>query len=70
MYSIKGFNSLTEEQRGILVYVDKKHKGSLGPDAKDEFMVIEATAGTRKGEVIVHFKNGQWLRYTNMGTWY
>lgn len=70
MHSIKGFNSLTKEQKGILVYVDKKHKETLGADAKDEFTVTEATAGTRRGEVIVHFKNGQWLRYTDMGTWY
>lgn len=69
MYSIKGFNSLTKEQKGILVYVDKKHKASLGADAKDEFTITE-TSGTKRDEVIVHFKNGQWLRYTNMGTWY
>ena len=69
MNKIKGFNSLTEEQKGILVYVNKKHKQSVGAAMKDAFIVVETT-GTKKGEVIVHFKNGQWLRYTNMGTWY
>ena len=69
MNAIKGFNSLTEEQKGILVYVNKKHIQSVGSEMKDNFIVVEAS-GTKKGEVIVHFKNGQWLRYTNMGEWY
>ena len=69
MNTIKGFNSLTKEQKGILVYVNKKHKESVGEAMKDDFIVVETT-GTKKGEVIVYFKNGQWLRYTIMGTWY
>ena len=66
---IKGFSSLSQKQRGIFLQVNKKHLEGLGEELKKGFTPIQVSP-TRKGEIIVNFKNGTWLAYNEFGEWY
>ena len=66
---VKGFSSLSQKQRGIFLQVNKKHLEGLGEELKKEFTPIQVSP-TRKGEVLVNFKNAKRLTYNEFGEWY
>ena len=64
---IRGIMGLTQKQKEILFYVNEKHM--KGVDNKKEYKIVEVSP-TKKGEILVRFKNEKWLRYTEFGEWY
>lgn len=66
--SVKGYKKLTEEQRLFFERMFKKHQAGLGTEAKKDFTPVSVK--WKKTYLKVVFKNGEWLHYTQSGTWY
>jgi hypothetical protein len=66
--SIKGFQKLTEQQKKLFIKTYKENNNCFGLEEKEKWKPIKVQA--LNDDLIVHFKNGEWLHYTSRGDWY
>jgi len=66
---IQGIEKLNEEQKALMLSVNKLHTDCVGNDYKDG-MEIKKVWVDEKGIVCVRLKNGEWYHYTNNQKWY
>lgn len=66
--SVRGYKKLTEEQKKLFERVFYKHQSGLGIEAKKDFTPVSIK--WEKTYLKVVFKNGEWLHYTQTGSWY
>lgn len=71
---VKGFNKLTPEQQELFKSTYRVHNSVHGLDYKEEWVPVSVKwiveNPTRYSYLKVVFRNGDWLHYTQSGTWY
>ena len=66
---IKGIEKLTEDQKELMLKINKLHTQIVGSDYKSGMEIIE-TWLDENNTVCVRLKNGEWYHYSEDGTWW
>lgn len=66
---ITGIEKLTEEQKELILRVNKNHTACVGLAYKEGMKIIR-TWVDENDTVCVRLENGEWYHYTKIGEWY
>lgn len=65
---IKGIENLSNEQKCLMLRVNKKHTDAVGTDYKDGMEIIECWID-ENSIVCVKLKNNSWYHYYSTESW-